>query len=324
MTSVVRDCTDLFRSEERLLAVIMISANLISHQGIPPSLKKVTQQPIKRSPTMSTTLHRQKSSLRERVKGKLLSPGSSIRLPKFLSHEPAAPARYYGTPICSGYVSPQEISIPQNVVPTSSRAKEQWYIPPDEPPPPPRPARRVTRSRDREPTLLSPRPHNSSKISMQLNGLLSPRVSSEPHFSTIPPIQPTGEVEEPPTTKSLVVHDLRDENRLCANAEIDDGLLYNLIQTIPETWLATPRIKESFIPLLRPDQATAVQQAPLPTELRLIDGFLGHLPELHIIPEKRTPPKPENNAYTVGNRNITGRRLRGRPRSRHSSPKRRR
>ena len=252
---------------------------------------------------MSTTIHRQKSSLRERVKDKLLSSGSSIRLPKFLSHEPAAPARYDGTPILSGYVSPLEVSIPGNGMSTSSRMKEKWYIPPDEPPhpPPPRPERRVTRSRDGEPILLSPRPRNSSKISIQLNGLLSPRVtpSSETYFSTVPHTQPVGSVKEPSNSKSLVVYDLRNEKRLSyGDMEMHDGLLYNLIQTIPETWLTTPEIKESFIPLLRPDQSTTPQQAPLPTELRLIDGFLGHLPELHIIPEKRIPRKHANNSHT--------------------------
>ena len=254
---------------------------------------------------MSTTTHRQKSSLREKVKDKL-TRGSSIRLPKFLSNEPAAPARYDGTPICSGYVPPHEISIPQHGASTSSRVKEQWYIPPDQPPrprpppPPPRPARRVTRSRDSEPILLSPRPHNSSKISMQLNGLLSPRISSsaETYFSTAPPSQPVGSVEEPPNSKSLVVRDLRNEKRSSsADVKMHDGLLYDLIQTIPATWLTTPKIKESFIPLLRPDQSTTIQQAPLPTELRLIDGFLGHLPELHIIPEKRISRKSASDAH---------------------------
>ena len=133
---------------------------------------------------------------------------------------------------------------------------------------------------------------------MQLNGLLSPRVSpsSEPIFTAIPPVQP---VEEPPLVKSLVVHDLRNENRLLyADMELRNGLLYTLIQTIPATWLTTPKIKESFIPLLRPDQTPTLKQAPLPTELRLIDGLLGHLPELHIIPEKRIPRKPANNVRT--------------------------
>ena len=129
--------------------------------------------------------------------------------------------------------------------------------------------------------------------------MLSPRISpsSERRFPNVPPSEPVGAVEESPVAKSLVVHDLRNETHLGADVDMHNGLLYNLIQTIPETWLTTPRVKESFIPLLRPDQSTTLQQAPSPSELRLVDGFLGHLPELHIISEMRIPRKPALSAH---------------------------
>ena len=82
------------------------------------------------------------------MKGKLISSGSSIRLPKFLSNEPAAPARYDGTPILSGYVLPEEFSIVQNEASSSSRVKEHWYIPPDDEPPPPPPPPLLVDQRD--------------------------------------------------------------------------------------------------------------------------------------------------------------------------------
>ena len=249
---------------------------------------------------MSTTsVHREKSSLRERVRKGLLSSGS-IKLPKFLSNEPASPARYVGKPISPGFVSPRDGS-------STSSAKEQWYFPPDQPVPKPKKLeRRVTSSRDTEPPLLS-QPPNHSRLSTQLNGSLSSRTQSSPenHYSVAPLSRSADTLDEPPVYTPLVIHDLRIEKRLIySDVEVRTGLLYDLLQTIPAVWLTTPKVKESFIPLLRPDQSTTEQIAPTPTELRLIDGFIGHLPELHIIPQKRIPRKPSNNTSTEYKRTL--------------------
>jgi hypothetical protein len=48
-----------------------------------------------------------------------------------------------------------------------------------------------------------------------------------------------------------------------------------------------PTIKEAFIPLLRGDQEITQMRSPTPNELRLIEGFLGHLPDVHVIHKKR-------------------------------------
>jgi hypothetical protein len=108
--------------------------------------------------------------------------------------------------------------------------------------------------------------------------------------------------DEPINYKPLGVHDLRNERKLLyADVQLHSGLLYSLIQTIPAVWLQTPKIKESFIPLLRQDKSTAQQKAPTPTELRLIiDGFLAHLPDVHII-----SAKPSNRPSTDFKRSLT-------------------
>src|SRR5271154_2269676 len=97
---------------------------------------------------MTTTLHREKTSLRERVKEKFSSSSSSIsgsiKLPKFLSNEPASPARYSGTPISPGYISQRKEESTSTL-----GGKEQWYFPPDPPIQQNKLERhRLTRSRD--------------------------------------------------------------------------------------------------------------------------------------------------------------------------------
>ena len=240
----------------------------------------------------AVTAHRPKTtSLRERVKDKLLSPSTSLRLPKFITNEPASPARYTGTAISPGYVSPHRNGS------LSSGEKEQWYFPPDLPstPKPKLQGKRKTRSRDSDPTGASPRTELARiEYPEQTSPIRSPRIASSPqdHYPVIP--SKVEELDEdPPNYKPLGIHDLRNEKRLLyADVQLHSGLLYDLIQTIPAVWLTTPKIKESFIPLLRDDKCTAQDKAPTPTELRLIDGFLGHLPDVHIIAAKRIPRKP--------------------------------
>ena len=210
-----------------------------------------------------------------------------------MSNEPASPARYTGTAISPGYVSPlRNASV-------SSGEKEQWYFPPDPPSPPKQTKhvkRRITRSRDSDTNISAapPRaPLPTQQYSEQVSALLSPRIISSPHNHY--PLVPSTVDElddEPINYKPLGVHDLRNERKLLyADVQLHSGLLYSLIQTIPAVWLQTPKIKESFIPLLRQDKSTAQQKAPTPTELRLIDGFLAHLPDVHIISAKRIPRK---------------------------------
>ena len=242
----------------------------------------------------AATAQRPKStSLRERVKDKLLTPSTSLRLPKFMSNEPASPARYTGTPISPGYVSPLRNGS------LSSGEQEQWYFPPDlpSPPKPKRQAKRISRSCGSEPNIPSPREELATKeYSEQIAALLSPRIASSPedHYPLVP--RKIEELDDDyPNYKPLGVHDLRNEKKLLyADVQLRSGLLYDLIQTIPAVWLTTPQIKESFIPLLRDDKATTQRKAPTPTELRLIEGFLGHLPDVHIIASKRRPRKLSN------------------------------
>jgi hypothetical protein len=242
---------------------------------------------------MSTaSVQREKSSF-ERAKDKLLS-SSALRLPKFLTNEPAAPARYCGKPISPGYVS------------RHSGEKEQWYVPPDSPPVQKKgkkSAKGAPRSRASEPVISTPYQsrQNNRQYSEQLNGLLSPRVSSAAaeNYDFPAPTHSADSPDEASGYKPLVIRDLRHENRtLQVDDQVHSGLLYDLIQTISTTWLPCPKIKESFIPLLRPDQTPIQEKAPTPAELRLIEGFLGHLPELQIITAKRIPRRPPNNTST--------------------------
>ena len=228
----------------------------------------------------------QKSSLRERVRDKLLSPASSIRLPRFLTNEPALPARYCGKPISTARRPSEE--------------KEEWYSPPDAPPAPSpevkKSKKRVTRSRDGASSSgRRQKQHPQSRASQQVTRELLTRGHSSPeyHFPMTPPVNTT---DDDSTYQPLVIHDLRQQAlRLCEiDREIHSGKLYDLIQTLPAIWLPTPKIKESFIPLLRPDQSTAQQKSPTPSELRIIDGFLGHLPDVHLIPAKRIHRKSVN------------------------------
>src|SRR5579859_201169 len=83
-----------------------------------------------------------KTSLRDRVKDKFLSPNSSIRLPKFMTNEPASPAKYDGVPISPGYITPLDA--------VSSRKREEWYVPPPAPMSPPRSAPHTPHGHDRK------------------------------------------------------------------------------------------------------------------------------------------------------------------------------
>jgi len=223
----------------------------------------------------STSLEPTKStSLRDKVKDRLSLQGTSFRIPKFLSNEPASPARYKGKPISPGYNSAS-----RDIV------KEQWYFPPEPPSPKAqRTVKRSTRSRDSEPTVSHGR---SSQQSEELSqSTQTPRASLSSYD------QPFHDPSLDSQVRRLVVHDFRNEQRiLYADVEIRSGLLYDLIQTIPSVWLCTPKIKEAFIPLLRSDGSTVKEKSPTPNELRLIEGFLLHLPDIHIISAKRIPRK---------------------------------
>lgn len=218
-------------------------------------------------------------SLRDRVKDKLLTPGGSIRLPRFLTNEPAAPARY-----------------PRKQLGTSKSnsiiEKEQWYVPPA----PPTPERRVRKKavnhqRDSDPVRTPfswvegseyfPRPEDDEQV--------SPRPSSSPerYFPAYSPSfhQPT---QEDGAGKLLRVYDLRNESpNVHANLELRAGFLFDLIQTIPSVWLTNSRIQDSFTPLLRSDQVTAKERRTTVTERPIIEGFLQHLPDVHILPQSR-------------------------------------
>jgi hypothetical protein len=238
--------------------------------------------------SISSTKQQNRLSLRASIKERILPPGSSFKLPRFLTNEPASPARYSGTPISPGYSSSRDGV-------TSPGAREQWYFPPDPPSPKSRkPEKRPSRSRDSAP-VMSPYAQNEAfgYFAEQRSGLHSPRIASTPPhhypFSGHRSIDP---VDENQTLKTLVVHDLRNERKiLYADMEVRSGLLYDLIQTIPSVWLTTPKIKEAFIPLLREDRSTTQYKSPTPNELRLIEGFLEHLPDVHIIQQKRVPRK---------------------------------
>jgi hypothetical protein len=238
--------------------------------------------------SLPSTKQQNRVSLRASIKEKILPPGSSFRLPKFLTNEPASPARYSGTPISPGYQSSRD-------GPTSSGSREPWYFPPDPPSPKSRKLeKRPIRSRDSAPAMS---PYAQSEeygyFSQQHSGLQSPRVVSSPeHHYPFSSYQSADPLDEQPVVKPLVVHDFRNEKKiLYADMEVRSGLLYDLIQTIPSVWLTTPKIKEAFIPLLRPDRSTTQYKSPTPNELRLIEGFLEHLPDVHIIQQKRVPRK---------------------------------
>jgi hypothetical protein len=232
---------------------------------------------------MSTaeTLPPSKSSLRDKVKDRLSLSGTSFRIPRFLTNEPASPARYKGKPISPAYnLSSRE------------SGKEQWYFPPEPPkqtlqrPKVQSTVKRVPRSRDSAPAISPLYPSPETELSMQHTQ--TPRAVS---LSTEYFPFPTAYSGDSPFRK-LVVQDFRNEKRiLYADVEIHSGMLYDLIQSIPAVWLQTPVIKEAFIPLLRSDGLTVKEKSPTPNELRLIDGFLLHLPDVHIISAKRIPRK---------------------------------
>jgi hypothetical protein len=222
-----------------------------------------------------------KSSLRDRFKDKLSLSTTSIRLPKFLSGEPASPARYHGKPLW-----------------TPSPPKEQWYFPPTTPPKQDTKHEDLPTARKQPDNVISPKPRRHFRSS-NLDGLLSPRIQESPHVfftKSIETMTPTF------SANSLVIRDQRPRvNGDSIHGEPCSRVLQDLIQNIPSTWLTTPRIKETFIPLLRNNEHTLAERAPTPRELRLIDGFLEHLPELHIVQQKRVkrkqPPNPAAQEY---------------------------
>lgn len=227
---------------------------------------------------MSTaeTLQASKSSLRDRVKDRLSLSGTSFRIPKFLTNEPASPARYKGKPISPGYILSSRESV-----------KEQWYFPPE----PPKQktqstAKRVARSRESAPAISPPYPSPQTKL-LTPNKETPRAVSSSAEYFPFPVPSPSE-----PIFRKLGVQDFRNEKRiLYADVEIHSGMLYDLLQTIPAVWLQTPKIKEAFIPLLRSDGSIVKEKSPTPNELSLIEGYLLHLPDVHIISAKRIPRK---------------------------------
>ena len=227
------------------------------------------------------------SSLRDRVKDRLSISGTSFRRPKFLTNEPASPARYKGKPISSGYDK-------------SARdgGKEQWYFPPETPSlKPQRTVRRSVRSRD---SALAGSGHSSQRLSTDLiQRAPTPRASSSAYHLL-------SEVSLEQLSRRLVLRDFRNEKRIMdSDVEIRSGMLYDLIHTIPSVWLCTPKIKEAFIPLLRSDGTTTREKSPTPTELRLIDGFLQHLPDIHIVPTRRIPRKRPSTLEYKRNLNLS-------------------
>jgi len=86
--------------------------------------------------------------------------------------------------------------------------------------------------------------------------------------------------EEPQISNVFTIYDTTQN---LIDTEVRSGLLFDLIQTIPAIWLTMPKIRESFIPLLRTDHASIESKAPTPAELRLVDGFLEQLPDIHIV-----------------------------------------
>jgi len=227
----------------------------------------------------SVTVESQKSSLRDRFKDKLSLSTTSIRLPRFLSGDPPSPARYQGKPFW-----------------TPAEPKEQWYFPP-ETPPKQETKQEETRLRPRPVTnVLSPQPKREFRSS-QLDGLLSPRIPASRQVvfpkNTVEPMTPATVIGN-----SLTIRDHRTKPHRgdSINGEPCSRVLQDLIQKIPSTWLTTPTIKEAFIPLLRNNKNTIAEKAPTPRELRLIDGFLEHLPELHIVQQKRVKRKQPTNA----------------------------
>src|SRR5579862_2579553 len=223
-------------------------------------------------------------SFRDKVKEKLLIPGRSIKLPRFLTNEPGAPARYSG----------KRISAPRHLFP-SSGSEEQWYVPPDPPTPNRRRLRRETRSRDSAP-VISPYSwkEGDDYFVRSTEYLDSPRASSSPERSyAIEASSPRVVSNEEQDSKALRRYDFRNEKRIVySDMEVHSGLVYDLIKTIPSVWLTNPKVKEAFIPLLRIDQITTRDRAPTPTELRLIEGFFNHVPDVHIIQQKRIQRKP--------------------------------
>jgi hypothetical protein len=89
------------------------------------------------------------------------------------------------------------------------------------------------------------------------------------------------------------------------HAEMQSERVLEVLQTVASTWLPHPRIKESFIALLRTDGKTVRERAATPTELRLIEVFLDNLPSVHILP--RGAPARERNLNLSGEVPPTGR-----------------
>ena len=218
-------------------------------------------------------------SLRDRVKDKLLTPSGSIRLPRFLTNEPAAPARYPRKPLGT--------SKSNSIV-----EKEQWYVPPA-PPTPERRARKkeVYHQRDSDPvrTPFSWVEGSEYFLRPEDEEQISPRPSSSPE-RCFPEYSPSFHQpeQEDDSGKLLRVYDLRNQSpNVHANLELHAGFLFDLIQTIPSVWLTNSRIQDSFTSLLRSDQVTTTERRTTVSEWRIIEGFLQHLPDVHILPQSR-------------------------------------
>ena len=209
----------------------------------------------------------------------------SIRLPRFLSNAPAPPARYSGIDISPGY--------------EKKEPKELWYFPPT-PPKPQKPLKKANRQkmpsrkpvrtqRDSLPSVVSPsiRVENGppeEPIAEQRQAMI--RAHSSPDYNgwrRSMYAEQLASFDSYMTQQTSHEFTIYDTTLNPIENEVRSGPLYDLIQTIPAIWLTTPQIRESFIPLLRTDHASIETRAPTPAELRLVDGFLDQLPEIHIV-----------------------------------------
>ena len=220
----------------------------------------------------TSPLKRENTRLRDRF-------STSLRLSRFLGNSPAPPARYSGIDI--------------------SPPKEQWYLPPS-PPKPQRPLKKtngqkiptrkpVRAQRDSLPEVVSPSirvEDGSEQLSLPEQRQTMIRAHSTPDHNVWRHSMYAEQLASFETYQTPVmsnVFTIYDTTRNPVDNVVRSGLLFDLIQTIPAVWLTMPKIRESFIPLLRTDHASIEMKAPAPTELRLVDGFLEQLPDIHIV-----------------------------------------
>ena len=231
---------------------------------------------------------------RKQVKDKLSLSGSLFNRPKSWLHEPEPPARYTGTPISPGYIALKKALM-------AAESNEKWYNPPDTSKSMSRRRERhITRSRHSESSIISPRPRYQVSSSVQRSGVLSPRAASALGHQSVTsrPISGVGPPKSP-VQRPFSFHAFGNENAdVSTDLTTHSGLLHELLQTFFETWLKMPKIKESFIPLLRSDQCTAQEQPPTPDELGIINEFLQYLPEIYIVDRN---PRQRNTATEYKN-----------------------